>query len=153
VRTFQPEQRPEATPELRRVTPDRVDLALRALFMRGGVSNAMVARWVDGDPADDKARVARIEQELGGDARLIEVLWGGFADVEAAARANPDLFARSLERAGGLADLGPFNSSRERFATDVEAIPLGHLAANRTYVVAEMEKVGVGTEQPDVEPP
>ena len=165
MRTFQPEPQPEATPEPRRAAPDRVDLALRALVMRGGVSNAMVARWVDGDPADDKladdvgslgdlddaARVARIEQELGGDARLIEILWGGFSDVEAAARANPDLFTRSLERAGGIANLPPFKAIREQFATDVEAVALGHLAANRTYVVGEMEKVGVGAEQPDAE--
>ena len=165
MRTFQPEQQPEATPEPRRAAPDRVDLALRALVMRGGVSNAMVARWVDGDPADDKladdvgslgdlddaARIARIEQELGGDSRLIEILWGGFADVEAAARANPDLFARSLERAGGIANLPPLKAIREKFATDVEAVALGHLAANRTYVVGEMEKLGVGAEQPDAE--
>src|SRR4051812_21693262 len=142
----------------------RTDPHTRALMMRQaqrGGGNAMLARWVDGDPADQKladdmkdlgnlddaGRIARIQKEVGGgDPRLIEILWGGFGDQEKAAKANPDLFAKSVERAPGLASRGPFKELQEKFKSDVEAVALGHLSANRNYVTAEMEKLGVSGE-------
>ena len=130
-----------------------------------GMGNAMLARWVDGDPADDKladdlkdlgnlddaGRIERIQKEVGGgDARLIEILWGGFSDPEKAAKANPDLFAK-LGRARARAREPRRRSRRlqEKFKSDVEAVALGHLSANRNYVTAEMEKLGVsGKDEP-----
>jgi hypothetical protein len=166
---------PAATPagfsapgrSLSRAALARTDPVTRALMLRqasAGMGNAMLARWVDGNPADDKladdvgklgdlddaGRIKRIQEELGGgDGRLIEILWNGFSDPEKIARANPDLFARSLDRAGGIANFPAFKALQQKFESDVEAVALGYLASNRSYVTAEMEKLGVsGKDEP-----
>ncbi len=61
------------------------------------------------------------------------------------ARANPDLFKKSVERAGIIKQDPVFAAMEPKFRQDVETIVLGILAANRSFVQKEMERLGVAT--------
>ena len=75
----------------------------------------------------------------------ISIIWSGFADELAVARANPDLFKKSVERAGIIKQEPVFAAMEPKFRQDVETIVLGILAANRSFVQKEMERLGVAT--------
>ncbi|MDA0180010.1 hypothetical protein OJ997_06865 [Solirubrobacter phytolaccae] len=155
---------------LARMGVDQRAAAVRALS--AGAGNASVARMlsrsilsdlkefkhgieIDLPTASTEEKLAEIERLLGsqGGAFGATVVWESMPDLLTVAKANAALFMRSAKRDPSLLENEAFDSVRERFKAAVEGRVLGNLQANRDYVTAQMEAVGVtaGTEPESAE--
>lgn len=146
---------------LARMGADQRAAAVRSLS--SGAGNASVSRMlsrsilsdltefkhgieIDLPTASTAEKLAEIERLLGSPGTnpfATTVVWESMPDLAAVAKANAALFLRCAKRDASLLENEAFDGVRERFKAAVEGRVLGNLQANRDYVTAQMEAVGV----------
>jgi hypothetical protein len=85
----------------------------------------------------------------------IAAVWESFGgSAYEVAKANPDLFKSSIDKAGSaLTDVQAFKVIETKFKGDVETLALSYLDSNRAGVMAEMDKLGAhGNDDADKNP-
>lgn len=121
--------------------------------------------WIPPDPAGDAAvreyhalpagyaalsdpdKIKAIEGMFGQRSpSTIARAWSQLADEVGQARANPDLFARSVKVDDDILDHDAFDALKKQFQRDVEDQALSYLGQNRGLVHQEMERTGVAAE-------
>lgn len=98
--------------------------------------------------AEKLAEIERLLSTHGSNPFATTVVWESMPDLAEVAKANAKLFLRCARQDSSLLENEAFDGVRERFKAAVEGRVLGNLQANRDYVTAQMEAVGVtaGTE-------
>jgi hypothetical protein len=106
------------------------------------------AFWTEHDQKKgDAEKDAHLMASLGSvRPATVEKVWLGLSDELAAAKANPDAFAKSVAVNDNLPDHDCFDALKEQFKKDVERTALNYLAENRAAVQKEMKDTGVTTE-------
>lgn len=101
----------------------------------------------------DPEKIAAIRGMLGSKtASVVGRAWALLGDELGQARANPDLFTRSVQIEDDILDHAPFETLRERFKKDVEQTALDYTTQNRDLVLGEMRRIGVDEERKGEEP-
>lgn len=80
------------------------------------------------------------------DEGLLVELWGSFGDLPSVAGSNLDLWCISVAAGADLASLQVVRDWRLAFENDVKNTAIHHLAANRDYVLQEMERMGISAD-------
>ncbi len=115
--------------------------ASRAAREVGDVSKMTTAQKVE--------KIYELQSSGKASAFNMDLLWSSLgADELATARADPGLFKQSVAITSAILGHEPFKALKEKFKADVEGTALAYLASNRSYVAAEMEKLGAA-EDPD----